>query len=239
VGIFSRKAIKNVGLVVLMCFLTFSFSGCAMDPNASNTEKGAVTGAGAGALAGALWGISTGHSQNIAKGALVGALVGGAVGALAGWVMDYRSRQVADYRQTKTRTGYKPSQGEWVRVSSLNTSQREIDPGKSINFNGEYVVMTPQDKEIEVREVRTLMIQDPETKEYMPKSDEGTITMKPGTRHFDSNIPIPENAQPGNYKFALKVAHQDKEAQQEVPFSVVRRQGKLIVIIGEPVFAMK
>jgi sporulation protein YlmC with PRC-barrel domain len=239
VGTFSKKTIKSICFVVLMCFLTFSFTGCAMDPNASNTEKGAATGAGAGALAGALWGLSTGKSDNVVKGAFVGALVGGAVGALAGWVMDYKSRQVADYRQTKTRTGYKPTQGEWVRVSSLNTSQKEIDPGKSINFNGEYVVMTPEDKEIEVKEVRTLMIQDPETKEFVPKSDEGTITMKPGTRQFDSNIPIPANAQPGNYKFALKVAHQDKEAQQEVPFSVVRKQGKLIVIIGEPVFAMK
>jgi len=226
-------------MFVMLMFVTSIFSGCAMDPNASNTEKGIATGAGTGAVAGALWGLSTGDSKNVVKGALIGAVSGAVIGGLVGWKMDYKERQTATYAQTKKRVSYNSKQGTVVNIETLNAKSATLTPNSNLDINGSYYVMSSNsNKDIPIKRVNSMEYYNNETKKYeniFDKEDEEV--KKLGTNEIINSINLPKDAPDGNYKYILAINAEDKSTSRELPFSVVTKQGKRYIIIQDNMYA--
>ena len=172
-------------------------------------------GAAIGALAGAL--------IKGTKGAIIGAAGGGTLGFAIAWgrcfslYSDLSSTQVADYSETATRYNYDSSKGDEVKINTFTITPTRISQGNTVQLNGSYYVMTPEEKtDLKVIETRTLQYFDETKNQFIElgKSD-NEVTIAPGLRNVDGNIEIHENVPNGRYKIIFKIESQGKTDKVE------------------------
>ncbi len=89
-----KTTINKIGLLLLACLLSISFTNCKSVQNANNKQKGAVIGATGGAILGAILGNNIGKGGNGELGAVIGGVIGGGAGVLIGNKMDKQAQQI-------------------------------------------------------------------------------------------------------------------------------------------------
>lgn len=220
---------KRMRLLVPFLLATFLFSACAPLPppgtaltpeeRAAAQRRCIATQTLAGAAVGALGGFLLSGGE--AKGAAIGAGAGGALAFAVAWgnclaiYSDLTSYPAATARETARRTGYKPSQGDVVKIERFTLNPTGVAPEGKVNMAGSYYVLTPDgEKEVKVVETRVLSFLDPETKEWKVLGDvDQEVTAANGTRRAEGNFDIPADAPEGQYRVTLKVTANGKSDQ--------------------------
>jgi hypothetical protein len=194
---------RIISVVLIVCFMSFLF-GCA-----TGRDTGAVAGGAIGAGVGAA--VSK-HNP------WLGALIGGVLGAVAGAAIgNYIDEQKKDRQQSIRDTNYIPSQGQVVRIENADTTPVTVRPGETIGLRANYYVLAPDQRaQVKIRETRVIRyngqpIMDPIVREVIKDQGMASSTAK---------IPIPSEAQPGNYEVITIIDNGSKQDQSVSRFYV-------------------
>jgi hypothetical protein len=179
-----------------------------------------------GTMGGALIGLLTSNNHNKNSATVIGAVAGGALGAALAWghcmtlYSDLNSYPVADAQTTAGKVGYKPSQGNQVRIQNFNVAPSRLAPGKEMKLSGAYYVMAADgQKDVKVIETRTVAYYDESEKSWKDLgSVDNQVTSALGTRKAEGHFELPADVPEGRYKVSLRVSSLGKsdEASQEV-----------------------
>lgn len=222
-------------LTALGTALAFSLCSCATDtvsrresrwssPQAcitAHTVGGALAGAASGALVAAIAG------KRVGRGAAIGTVAGGTLAFAHAWGKCFASFtkvssvQSQGYRATRSRIGYQPSQGAMVRIAEHGIHPSAITPGDRPVMRASYFVMAPGDQDVTVRETVALKVYNPEKNVFEEVgSTSETIVARPGERKASSEIPIPSNAEEGNFFIVLRVEMLGQKDEKEMPLTI-------------------
>ena len=186
-----------------------------------------VGGAAVGALAGAVLAAATGN--HVGKSAVAGTVAGGTLAFAYAWGKCFASFtkvtsvEAGDYRATKNRIGYRPSQGTVVKIVKAEIEPSAIRPGDKPEMRASYYVMVPSGKDVTVKESVTLKIYNQEKNAFEELGETSeTIVVSPGERRASSEIPIPSNAEEGKFFFVFKVEVQGQGDEREMPLTITR-----------------
>ena len=227
---------KTTALITLS---SFTLCSCATNRNgqttwsspqaciAAHTAGGAIIGAGTGALVAAL----TGNKKKMATGAVVGGVAGGALAFAYAWghcfaaFTKVRSESTKPYNQVQNEIGYNAQQGSVARIKEYSLDPVAIAPGEQPTLSASYYVMAPEEQDITVTETVALKIFDSSKNKFVEvgKSSE-TIVVKPGLRKAVSEIPIPSNAEEGQFFFVFRIKMEGKTDQREMPLTITNNQ---------------
>lgn len=185
--------------------------------------------------------IATYTVGGVAAGAVIGKLLGGdtkdaAAGAVAGGVLAFayawgkcfadfstsKSQPAKGYDDTARQVRYAPDQGTVVKITNYHLDPVAAAPGDTVKFRAGYYVMTPARKDVSVTETRTLKFFDRGQNKYVEYPVPEKTVISPGLRNADGSVPIPDNAQEGEFILAFKVEAEGKTASREVPFVITR-----------------
>jgi len=195
------KRIVSAGIIV--CF-SISLFGCA-------------TGKGTGAIAGGAVGAGVGAAVS-KHNPWLGALIGGALGAVAGAAIgNYIDEQKKNRQESIRAINYRPSQGNFVRISGTTNEPVRAKPGEVVGLRTTYYVMNPS-PQAQVRIVESRIIQyngEPVMEPLLRKVDrvqgEHTSTMK---------LPLPIEAQAGEYKVITTIDNGTRRDQSISEFYI-------------------
>jgi hypothetical protein len=196
-----------LSIVLAVCFLgCLGLAGCETVQEHQKTAVGTGVGAAGGALAGGL----IGHGAT-------GAVVGGLVGALAGGAVgNYLERQDKSRQQAATDASYNPSQGDLVRIDSVQAQPTAVPAGNPVNIQTTYTVLTPNpNQQVTVQETRQVfhngqLVANPST----------TVTRANGTYTSSLPISLPPDADRGSYQVTTIVAMNGKQSSSSTNFTV-------------------
>jgi hypothetical protein len=139
---------------------------------------------------------------------LLGALAGGGIG-------NYIERQDKDRAAAASTVGYQPSQGNVVRLESVQASPSTVRSGETVNLTSTYTILTPSNQTMAVQESREVrhdgaLVANP------------TINTQRANGTFTSTMPItlPSNAEKGTYDVTTTVAMGDRTARSMTTFTV-------------------
>ena len=188
--------------------LTIGFSGCESTSETVSQHKETAVGAGVGAAGGAVIGGLAGGTKGAIIGGLLGALAGGVVG-------NYLERKDRDRPQAVSAVGYKPNQGNVVRIERVQTSPASARPGDKVNLDVTYTILTPGNQTSNVREARDVR-QDGQLVAN-PAID---VQRTDGT--YTSTVPItlPSTARPGTYEVTTTITKGDRQSTSTTSFTV-------------------
>ncbi|MFQ3573055.1 MAG: SH3 domain-containing protein [Thermodesulfovibrionales bacterium] len=218
-----NNILKTVSIVVLIAFIITSCAplpppGTALtDEQRREAQQSCISRYTAvGALGGALVGAVLGGRGGRGVGAVVGAVAGGALaftlayGHCMSLFSDLKSYPVAGAQETAQRIGYKPSQGNVMKIEEFYLNPEGISPGGKLEMGGSYYVMAPEGtKEIKVVETRTLEFYDASSNEWKMLGDKplaNEVTAELGTRRADGFIELPDKVAEGNYRITFKIS---------------------------------
>jgi len=220
-----QKYQAGIAGLLLIAFMNFSLQSCATMRSQAPASAALKCGAG-GALAGAAAGAAL-DSENRLRGALIGGLAGGLLGAGSCYfIASYRNQEVKGYQATKKVSGYNPSEGNVVRLTDLSLNPDTVTPGGQTVTKATYYVMTPnQNQDTPVTETWSVLKEEviDNTPQFRPIGNfSNSITVKPGTRQSDGEIPLQSDAQEGSYLITLKVTQGALSDQKDANFTVTR-----------------
>jgi hypothetical protein len=151
---------------------------------------------------------------------LLGALIGGALGAVAGAAIgNYIDEQKKDRRESMRAINYKPSQGNIVRISGTTNEPVRVKPGEVVGMKTTYYVMSPSPQaQVRIIESRVIRyngepVMDPLVRKVDRTQGEHTSTMK---------LPLPNDAQPGEYRVITTIDNGTRKDQSISDFYVQR-----------------
>lgn len=175
-----RKAIA----VLLILFLMTSLFGCATSQGTGAVAGGAV-GAGVGAAV-------SKHNP------LLGALLGGALGALTGAMIGkYIDEQKKDRQQSIREISYRSGQGKIVRIDNANVAPGTVKAGETIGLSTSYYVISPDPGgTVSICETRIIKYNEQQIMEPIVRY----VVRRQGETTSTAKIPIPRDAQSGNYE---------------------------------------
>ena len=189
-----------------MVTLSLVASGCETVSEHRTTAIGTGAGAAGGAVIG---GLISRNTTGVVVGGLLGALVGGGIGY-------YLERQDRTRAQAVAETGYRPAQGNVIRVDRVQTDPDAIGPGGTINLLATYTLLTPSATQPQqVRETREIR-------------HDGVLVANPTTEFsrlngtFTSALPItlPSTAAKGAYEVTTTIGVEDRVSRGTAGFTV-------------------
>lgn len=193
-----------VGFILMMGVL----SSCESTPQVIKEHKETAIGAGAGAAGGAVIGGLAGGTKGAVIGGLLGALAGGVVG-------NYLERQDKDGPAAASTVGYRPEQGDLVRVDKVEASPSTVRPGGTVNLSSTYTILTPSGQTQTVKETR-------EVRHNGALVANPSLDVQRANGTFTSALPItlPSNALAGTYEVTITVAMGDRVSHSMTTFTV-------------------
>lgn len=220
-----NKFIKITAIIILSVFILTSCGlpppGTSLTPEEREEAKNKCIAqyVGVGAIVGGIAGALIGGGKRAGVGAAIGAVAGGvlayliAYGKCVAYFSDLNTFPVAGYQDTLRNEGYKPDQGDVVKIKNFSSTPKEVKLGDKVQLNGSYYIMAPKDiKEVKVKETRTLYYFDSSKKEWVELGPaENEVTASLGTRKADGAIDIPKDLPEGRYRIDFKVAALGKE----------------------------
>ena len=216
-------------ITALILIVTFGLTSCATIPGSgqsswSSPEACITTYVITACALGGLGGLLIAKKKDKGKGAIAGC-VGGALLAVAyawGHCSTVKSQQVKDYNETLKEVGYSPQKGSIVKINEYSLDPSAVAPGGTLDFNANYYVMTPtEQKDISVTETRILKVYDEDTKQFVElKRFPETITIAPGLRRANGQIPIPSKALEAKYLIGFMITYEDKTDTVEMPLTI-------------------
>jgi hypothetical protein len=245
----SRLLFKTLTILIISVFFLVSCGlpppGTPLTPEQREEakKKCILQYVGAGLVLGGITGALIGGGKRGGVGAAIGAVAGGALGYLVAYgkcivyFSDLNTFPVAGYQDTARNEGYRPDQGNVVKIKSWSTTPSEVAPGSKLKLNGSYYVMAPKElKEVKVKEMRTLYFYDTTKMEWVELGPaENEVTAALGTRKADGMIDIPKDLPEGKYRIDLKVAALGKEDVASTQY-IVKKSVALDSI--SPLFAL-
>lgn len=128
-----------------------------------------------------------------------------AAGIACYFVFFYKNTEVNDYDTTKAISKYAPKKGTVLRVTELTAVPSTVSPGGNTTIKATYSVMTPDaEQDIPIAESWEFHAGD-----RKPEVVSRSITIKPGTRQAEGEIPIPDNAAGGAYRIVFTATTPD------------------------------
>lgn len=200
--------VKLISIITIISF-AFGIFGCASIPE---EHKGAATGAAiggaAGTVAGAVIGREGAKTETAILGGLAGALIGGLIGHYA-----YDAKKSKD--ETEKKYNYQSSMGTVLRVEEVSAMPSKVKPGEKVELKATYALMQPEDKDINITEIREIRMGD----ELVGKP-EVNVVRRAGT--YSSTVPLflPANAKLGTYTVITTVQTQTAKDSKETSFTV-------------------
>lgn len=200
-----RTHSQTIAIIVAVILVVMSgLAGC----ETVSEHKETAIGAGAGAVGGAVIGGVAGGKTGAIIGGLLGALAGGVVG-------NYVERKDRDRAQAASAVGYRPEQGNLVRVDKVEVSPTTVGPGGTVNLTSTYTILTPSDQTMTVHETR-------EVRHNGALVANPSLDVQRANGTFTSTLPItlPSNALAGTYEVTITVAMGDRTARSMTNFTV-------------------
>lgn len=203
-----KQSKVTAGSLAALLLFTGALSSCESTPKTVSDHKDTAIGAGVGGASGAVIGGLAGGTKGAIIGGLLGVLVGGAIG-------NYIERQDKDRAAAASTVGYQPSQGNVVRLESVQASPSIVRSGETVNLSSTYTILTPSNQTMTVQESREVrhdgaLVANP------------TINTQRANGTFTSTVPItlPSNADKGTYDVTTTVAMGDRIARSMTTFTV-------------------
>jgi hypothetical protein len=141
--------------------------------------------------------------------------------AAANWAsvpaVKYRSEQTRGAEAEAKKIGYEHAQGTVVKVSRASVTPVTVRPGKSISFDIEYALLSPE-KQLDVSEEWEIVRDGKRITSTFPQIK----SRRPGGWRAQASIDLPRGIKPGSYVLRSRVRSGKLADERDSPFTVAR-----------------
>lgn len=193
---------KVRAMVTAMLCASMIAIGC--ETTGQSTGMGALIGGAAGAIIG-------NQSGNAAEGALIGAAIGGLAGYAIGKTRENNMLTRQQMENDMRQRGVVVSEPK-VELEELKSTPYTISPGQTVMVEGTYVALGPLDT---APQGTMRLMKDGKMYAEAPLGVSST-----GRTTFSKPIPMPKDAQAGNYTVQVEMKHGPSSYTRETNFVV-------------------